>query len=460
MIVALIVSFAFFMQQLDGTVIATALPQMAATFGAAPVTVSIGITAYLLTLAVFIPTSSWVADRFGSRTIFGAAIVVFTLGSVCCGFSDTLWQFVLARILQAIGGALMLPVGRLAVLRGAEKHELLHLTQFITIPGLVAPVIGPALGGFISTYASWRWIFYLNVPIGLIGLALALIFMRNYRAPERRAFDVTGFLLSGVGLSSLMYGFTLLSEERAAWYLIAGFVIAGAVLVWLAVRHAGRHATPLVELTPLRIPTFAASTITGGALLRLTIGATPFLWPLMFQLGFGMTAFLSGLLVMACTAGDFISAMLARAVVRVVGIRRLLVFGGVLSTAFILACALFTAQTPVIAIVVVLAAIGVIRSLQFTSIGSLAYSDVPAEQMSAASTLLSTLQQLTMGMGVAFGAFALNSIAFVRGGAGNGPDTTDFRLAFIAVATAGACATLVFARLPANAGANMIKRSA
>jgi hypothetical protein len=283
--------------------------------------------------------------------------------------------------------------------------------------------------------------------------------MQNYRVEERRAFDVTGFLLSGVGLSSLMYGLTLLGRENGSWFLTAAFLLLGAVLVWMALRHGRRHPTPLVELAPLRIPSFAAATVTGGALFRLTIGATPFLWPLMFQVGFGMTAFLSGLLVMACTAGDLGAATMSRPIIRRFGLKPVMVTGGIVCTVFIFACVFFTRQTPFVAIIVVLAVIGVFRSLQFTSISSLAYCDVPQAQMSAASTLVSTIQQLSMGVGVAFGAFALNSIAFVRGNAAGTLDATDFRLAFVAIGITGLLATIAFVRLPADAGASVTGRA-
>jgi len=428
---------------------------MARTFHETPVNTSIGITAYLLTLAVFIPTSSWVADRFGSRTIFSAAIVTFTLGSVLCGFSNSLWTFAGARVLQAIGGAMMVPVGRLVVLRTAQKHELIHVMQYLTVPGLVAPVIGPALGGFITTYTSWRWIFFLNLPIGLAGLILVFIFMQNHRNPERRPFDVTGFLLSGVGLASLMYGLTLLGREDGFWLITAGVLALGAVLVTFAVRHAHRHPTPLVELSPIRIRTFATATVTAGGLFRITIGATPFLWPLMFQVGFGMTAFLSGLLVMACTAGDLAMQAITRPIVRRFGLRNVTVIGGTVTTVFLLACAMFTQQTPIAAIAVVLAVIGMFRSVQFTAVSTMAYSDVPQPLMGAASTLASTTQQLSMGVGVAFGALALNTIAFFRGDAGHALQPMDFRLAFVAIAVLGLAATLLFARLPPDAGASV-----
>jgi EmrB/QacA subfamily drug resistance transporter len=459
-LIALIVSFAFFMQQLDGTVIATALPQMARTFGETPLNVSIGVTAYLLTLAVFIPSSSWAADRWGSRTIFGAAIVVFTIGSILCGISNSLLAFVSSRILQAIGGAMMLPVGRLAVLRTAEKHELIKVMQYITIPGLIAPVLGPPLGGFITTFASWRWIFFLNIPIGVLGVILVFTFMPNHRPDERRPFDTKGFFLSGIGLASVMYGFTLLGREDGYWLTTVLFLVCGGGLVALALRHARSHPTPLLDLEPMKIRTYMIATMSGGGLYRMIISSTLFLWPLMFQVGFGLSAFVSGLLVMATAAGDFLGQLFVRPMIRRFGFRPMMLVACVATTMLIFVCALFTHQTPLMLIGVVLLIIGLFRSLQFTAMNTLAYSDIPQPNLSAASTLSSTLQQLAQGVGVAFGAFALNSIAFVHGDAGHALRTLDFQLALAVIGSLGITSTLIFSRLPRDAGIQMTRKPA
>jgi hypothetical protein len=281
--------------------------------------------------------------------------------------------------------------------------------------------------------------------------------MTNYKPDEQRPFDWYGFALSGVGLSAAMYGFTLLGHEDGPWILTAVFLILGVLLVALAIRHGQRHPTPLVDLTPLRVPTFVLSTLTAGALYRMIIGATPFLWPLMFQIGFGRTAFVSGLLVMACTGGDFGAQLFVRPVIRRFGFRPAMLSAGVLTTLLIFACALFTQQTPLLAIAIVLLFIGIFRSMQFTSMNTLAYSDIEPEYMSAASTLSSTIQQLAVGMGVAFGAFALNSIAFSRGGAGHALSTQDFQLTFVAVGVLGVVSTLLFLRLPPGVGLHMVQ---
>jgi EmrB/QacA subfamily drug resistance transporter len=439
-LIALIVSCGFFMNQLDGTVIATALPQMARSFHDTPVNVSIGMTAYLLTLAVFIPSSGWMADRFGSRTVFGSAIAVFTIGSVLCGLAPTLPAFTAARILQAIGGAMMVPVGRLVVLRSVEKHELIRSMAFVSIPGLVAPVIGPPLGGFITTYFSWRWIFFLNIPIGLAGIVLVALFFANIREEERRPFDLAGFVLGGGGLAALMFGLTSLGHAGADPHLAIGMLLAGAVLAVFAYLHVRRAPYPLVNLETLRIRNFSIATLWGGTLFRITIGSTPFLWPLMFQTTFGMSAFTSGLYLMACTGGDLGAQVFCRKIVRHFGFRNTLVVNGFLCSALFAACISFAPSSPAWFIIVVLLAIGVARSLQFTSLNALGYVDVPPPLMSSATSLAGTLQQLSIGLGVAFGALILH----VAGG--------DFRVAFLAMTLIGLGSTAHFLRLRPTAG--------
>jgi EmrB/QacA subfamily drug resistance transporter len=433
MLIALIVAGAFFMENLDGTVIATALPQMAHSFGVNPIVLSIGMTAYLLTLAVFIPISGWIADRYGARTVFGSAIAVFTVSSLLCGISNGLWTFTGARILQGIGGAMMVPVGRLVVLRGTEKADLLRALAYVTWPGLIAPVLGPPVGGFFTTYASWRWIFFLNLPLGLVALILTWVFIANDRMDKRAPFDALGFVLTGVGLAALMYGFELLGRTDTPWLQALGFVAVGLVVGATAIWHARRTAHPLIDLSALTIPTFAVA-IWGGSLFRIAIGTVPFLVPLLLQIGFGLNAFSSGLLVLALFAGNLGIKPLTTPILRWFGFRAVLIANGLLNAVSILACALLSANTPVAIIAAVLFAGGVCRSLQFTCIASLSFSDIPPVQMSGASTFSSTVQQLTMGMGIAVGAMALHFAMLLRGGMSGTPTVMDFRLAFVLIA--------------------------
>jgi len=441
-LIALIVACAFFMEQLDGTVIATALPQMARSFHDNPVDVGMGMTAYLLTLAVFIPISGWMADRFGARTIFRGAISVFTVASILCGFSTSLEHFVAARIVQGIGGAMMVPVGRLVVLRTAEKHELVRAMAFITTPGLVAPVLGPPLGGFITTYATWRWIFFLNIPIGIVGLILVALFMPNPRAEEHHAFDPLEFILTGTGLASLMYGIDMVERPDANWSAASAFCAVGLIVGTIAVVHARRSPHPLVDLSTLRIPTFATATLWSGVLYRIVIGSTPFLWPLMFQISFGLTPFASGLLVIGCALGDLSMKSVTTQILRRFGFRRVLVTNGVIAAVLIALSGMFTKETPPAAIFVVLIAVGMSRSMQFTSLNALGYADVPAAKMSSASALASTLQQLSFGMGIAVGALALKL-------------SKSFHLALLAMGCLALLSALPCIRLDPQAGAEV-----
>ncbi|EHP43476.1 EmrB/QacA family drug resistance transporter [Cupriavidus basilensis OR16] len=449
-IIALIVASAYFMENLDATVIATALPHMAATFGVTPVGLSIGMTAYLLAIAVFIPISGWVADRFGQRSVFGGAIVVFTGASVLCGLSNGLVEFTVARILQGVGGAMMVPVGRLAVLRSTEKHHLMRSIAYITWPGLAAPVVGPALGGFISTYFSWRWIFLLNVPIGLLGLALTATFIPNYRASTHRPFDVSGFVLSGVALICLMYGMELVGQLHSDWRITVAALTCGAGAAALAIRHLGRAAHPLIDLSPWRIPTFRV-TLDGGSLYVVSVSVSPFLLPLLFQLGFGLNSFAAGLLVLAYAAGNLGMKSVTTPILKRFGYRNVMIVNGLLTAATIAMCSLISPSTPRVLITLVLLIGGLCRSMQFTGINTLAFADVPPARMSSASTFFSMVQQMTIGLGIAFGAIALHAAVLVHGNHAQ-LSLADFRVAFLLVAVLVLISVLYFIGIEPDAG--------
>ena len=330
--IAILVAGAFFMENLDGTVIATALPQMGRSFHVNPVDLNIGMTAYLLMLAVFIPISGWVADRFGARTVFVSAIAVFTASSILCGLSTGFWQFTAARVIQGIGGAMMVPVGRLVVLRTTEKHDLMRAMVYITWPGLVAPVVGPPVGGFITTYASWHWIFFLNVPLGVIAMALAAMWITNLREDQAKPFDWIGFALSATACVSFMYGLELIGRQNTPWRTTGLFLGCGAALGTLAVVHLRRAPAPVIDLSSLKIKTFAV-TLGGGSLFRMAISVSPFLLPMMFQVGFGLDAFRSGLLMLALFAGNLGMKTVTSPVLRRFGFRSVLIANGILTAA-------------------------------------------------------------------------------------------------------------------------------
>ncbi|MEX5358454.1 MFS transporter [Klebsiella pneumoniae] len=403
---ALLVAGAFFMEFLDGTVIATALPDMARDFGVTAVELNIGISAYLITLAVLIPASGWIADRFGARAIFTLALAIFTLASVFCGLSTEVHIFVAMRILQGVGGALMVPVGRLAVLRTTPKHQLIKAIATLTWPALVAPIIGPSLGGFITRYASWHWIFFINVPLGLAAIILSLRIIPDIRETERRSFDLSGFITTSVAMVSLVTAMERLGDRQPQIWPTLALAALGFGCLLYSIRHFRRAAAPMVRLDALQVPTFRV-TMYGGSLFRASISAVPFLLPLLFQVGFGMDPFHSGLLVLAVFVGNLTIKPATTPLIRWLGFRRLLLINSALNVCSLLACALLTPQTPVWAIMLILYLGGVFRSIQFTGVSTLAFADVPAAQMSDANTLFSTASQLAVGLGITLGAIGI-----------------------------------------------------
>ncbi|MEG1209857.1 MAG: MFS transporter [Leclercia sp.] len=431
---ALLVAGAFFMEFLDGTVIATALPDMARSFGVEAVDLNIGISAYLITLAVLIPASGWIADRFGARKVFTLALAIFTLASVFCGLATSIDQFVAMRVLQGMGGALMVPVGRLAVLRTTPKHLLITAIATLTWPALVAPIIGPPLGGFITSYANWRWIFFINVPLGLIAIALALRIIPDIYEETRRPFDTPGFIATSVAMVSLVYAMESMGTQQVNAALTLSLLAIGGVTLTYALRHFRRTPWPMIRLDALQVPTFRV-TMYGGSLFRASISAVPFLLPLLFQVGFGMDAFHAGLLVLAVFVGNLTIKPATTPLLRALGFKKLLLINGALNVLALLACALLTPQTPVWVIMLVLYLGGVFRSIQFTAISTLAFADVPSPQMSYANTLFSTATQLAVGLGITLGAIGIRigelssemlGIAALPG--------ISFRLAFVVIA--------------------------
>jgi len=449
--VALLVAAASFMELLDGTVIATALPQMAHTFGVSAVDLNIGMTAYLLTLAVFIPISGWIADRFGSRSVFGGAILLFTFASVLCGLSEGIWSFTGARILQGMGGALMVPVGRLVVLRTTEKKDLMRATALIVWPSLVAPILGPPIGGFLTTYLSWRWIFFLNVPIGVVGLALNFVLIPKLRALSKRPLDIIGFLLSGIATTFLVYGLDLVGKTQSSGWLPTAFMGAGLAAGSLGVWYFRSHPTPLLEFGALRLRTFSIA-IWGGSAFRIAIGAVPFLLPLMFQLCFGMDAFTSGLLLLSVFAGNLAMKPGTTPILRRFGFRTVLLANGALTAASLFACGFLSPATPIPLVVIVLFFGGACRSMQFTALTTIQFADVPPPEMSGANTLSSMVSQLTMGMGIAVGAVELTTSAWLRGLPGGTPDLRDFHNSFFVLSALSLLAMLDSIGLAKDAG--------
>ena len=454
-IVPLIVATAFFMENLDGSIINTALPQMALSFGVNAVDMSIGITSYLITLAAFIPLSGWFADRFGAQRVFGGAVAIFTLASMGCAWSETLPVFTLARILQGMGGAMMVPVGRLIVLRITPKDQLVKVVALITWPGLLAPIVGPPLGGFITTYFSWHYIFYLNVPLGLLGLWLIHKFITNDSEDSTRPLDWLGFLLIGSGLATFVMGMESLGNEGLSERCGLLF-LACAALGLLSWWHTQRHPAPLLNFKVLRVPTFG-TIFFYGSLTRVCIGATPFLAPLMFQVAFGYNAFESGLLLLSAMLGNLGLKPFTPKLLRRFGFRSILIVNGGLAACSAFAIALLDPGSPVVLIALTMLIYGVTRSMQFTCIQTMAFADVPPTQMSGANTLFSTMAQLTQGVGVALGATVIHASVYWRLGDINQPQPKDFDLAFAAVGALILISLWGYRSLQLDAGASVSK---
>jgi EmrB/QacA subfamily drug resistance transporter len=450
--ISLIVACALFMQNLDSTVIATALPTMAHAFGADPVHMSVALTSYLLSLAVFIPASGWAADRFGARTVFRGAIAVFTIGSILCGQASNLPFLVAARVLQGLGGAMMVPVGRLVLLRTVPKNEMVAAMSWLSIPALLGPVIGPPLGGVIVTYASWPWIFYINIPIGLLGIVLVTIFIEETKDPDPTPFDGWGLLWSGLSLASLVIGFETVGRgvisNTSAFTILGIGVAAGIFYTW----HSRHHEKPLLDFSLMKLPTFSASMV-AGTLFRFGVGALPFLMPMMLQLDFGYSASQSGLVTFATAAGSIFSKPLCTSVLRRFGFRDTLLWNGLLAAASLAACALFRPATPIWIMYAVLFIGGVFRSLQFSSFNTVVYADVARPQMSAATSLYSTFQQLSMTVGITIGAASLEVARHFTGN--QTPSVDDFSVAFIVVALLAASASPLVISLRRDAGDEM-----
>jgi EmrB/QacA subfamily drug resistance transporter len=455
-IVPLIVSVALFMENMDSTVIATSLPAIAADIGTNPLALKLAITSYLLSLAVFLPVSGWTADRFGARTVFRGAIVVFMLGSIGCAFSSSLTQFVLARMVEGMGGAMMTPVARLILVRSVNKSELVNAMIWVTLPALIGPLIGPPLGGFVTTFISWHWIFLINIPMGILGIVLATLFIENVRAETPDPFDPVGTVLAGVAIAGLAFGGSVLGLNFLPVGVVVALIVVGAVSAFAYVLHARRHPYPILDLSMLRIPTVRAA-VFGGFIYRSGIGAMPFLLPLLLQLGFHMTAFQSGLITISNVVGAMGMKTIIPFILRRFGFRGALAVNAVVSSALVGLCATFTPGVPIAWIVGVLVIGGFFRSFEFTSLNTIAYAEVDHRRMSRATSLVAVGQQLSISIGVALGASLVDLTVRLRG-----HDTitaADFQPAWIIVSLISATACIVFARMPADAGAEVARRS-
>jgi EmrB/QacA subfamily drug resistance transporter len=449
--IAWVVAGAFFMETLDGTVIATALPAIAGTFGITPLDASLGITVYLVAMAVGVVASGWLAQRLGARRVFVLAVGLFSLSSLLCAVAPDFWTFVGARLVQGLAAAAMSPVGRLVVLRETPKGRIIEALALITWPGLIAPVVGPPLGGLITTYVSWPWIFLVNVPLGIVTIGLVFRFFPARVAERSNApLDVWGLCLGSVSVAAVVLGLSFLAEGQIAPAWCASAMLLGVLTGWAAVRHSFRRAHPILDLRPLRYPTYALATISGGMLSRIAINASPFLLPLMFQLGFGWSALRAGSMVLPYMLGNLVMKAVTTPVLRRFGFRRTLIWNGWLCAACLLAIGVIPQSWPVMLIAPLLVVAGMSRSMNFTAITSLAFADVPDALRAHASALATLLQQIAIVLGVAVGVMVLGLARNLRGA--DAIALPDFRWAWAVVTLIMVAAVLLLRRLPEDAG--------
>jgi EmrB/QacA subfamily drug resistance transporter len=447
----LIVAVALFMENLDSTVVATALPAMARSLGEAPLTMSTALTAYLLSLAIFIPSSGWLADRFGAREVFIAAIALFTLGSLLCGLSRNLPELIAARVLQGMGGAITAPTGRLVLLRSVTKAQLVRAMSYVSITAQVGTAIGPLVGGFFATYLTWRWIFFANLPIGLIGMALALPVIPRFRVPDPGPADIRGLVLGGVGLSSMMLVLDNTGHSSLPGWMVALVAVFAVLILALFTLHGRSAERPAIDFSLLRLPTYRASLV-GGSWLRLATGGAPFLLPLMFQLGFGLSPLQSGSLTFATAIGAISMKAFAPSILQRFGFRRLLLGISALFAAFMASYGLFRPSWPYALIIGTLFLGGLFRALTFTCVNAIGYADVLPERMSGATTLSSAAQKLALSTSV---ALAATSLALLNPHHARGLAPADFLPVFLGMGLFALFATPMFGKLPENAGAEL-----
>jgi len=444
-----IAAMAFFMQALDATILNTALPAIAHSLDRSPLAMQSAVISYILTVAMLIPVSGWFADRFGTRKVFIVAVFLFSLGSLACALSNTLSLLVISRVIQGIGGAMMMPVARLALLRAYPRSELLPVLNFVTIPGLVGPVLGPLLGGVLVTWATWHWIFLINIPIGILGIIYARKYMPDFTTPKRR-FDMKGFLLFGLGLVGISSGIELLGEQVVSSLTAVGVLAGGFILLLLYVLHARRHPTPLLPLPVFKTRTFSVGII-GNIATRLGTGCIPFLMPLMLQVGFGYTALLAGCMMAPTALGSILAKSMVTRVLRWFGYRKTLVWISVIIGVLIASFALQTPEMGLVAILIPLFVLGMAMSTQFTAMNTITLADLNDANASSGNSMLAVTQQLSIGFGVAVSAAVLRFYENF-----GGSTFQHFHATFLTMGAITVVSALVFLLLKPGDGRNLI----
>jgi EmrB/QacA subfamily drug resistance transporter len=447
---ALLVAGAFFMEILDATIIGPAIPSIARSFRVEPVDVSIAISAYLVTVAVLIPASGWIADRLGPRRVFLTAIALFTVASVGCAASISLPMLVAMRVLQGVGGAMMVPVGRLAVLRSSDKSDLVRAIAMLTWPALLAPVIAPAVGGAMTTFWSWQWIFAVNIPVGIVGFALSLRLFHGDRAPDPSPLDWWGLAVLGAAIAAALIALEGIRLTGTDWVYVVTGAVGAVTLFVVATIHLRRSPHPLVDLRVLRTPTLRIS-VSAGALYRLVLTAVPFLLPLQFQLTFGWTPLSAGVAVAALFGGNIAIKPVTTPLMRRFGIRRLLLGNAVLSAAWFGLLAAVSPDTPIWVIVGILFVSGAFRSIGFTAYNSLAFADVESHELTHANTLNAAVQELAAGVGIAVAALAVALFTPLASAGGHGASSA-YSWTYLVLGVLTLLTAVETLRLPSDAG--------
>lgn len=448
-VVPWVIAIALFMETLDTTIITTAIPTMAQTFGVEPLALKFALTSYLLSLALFIPISGWVADKWGAQRTFVFALIVFTLSSIGCGIATGLTELVVARVVQGLGGAFMMPVGRLIILRTFPKNELIQAMNFVAMPALLGPLLGPLVGGFITTYYSWPWIFYINVPMGLLGIVLALRYIENSLVSIERKFDVTGFLTFGLSLVGLFFAFEAISLHSISTFVVVLIFVASVLGFLYYYWHYNRIPNPLLNLKLLALRTFSIAAI-GNVWARLGLSSISFVWPLLFQIGYGVSPFESGLLLSAFPLGAICSKPINKMILARWGFRRMLCVTSLLIGGILVSFS-FIKTFHISLIVIHVFASGFLASLQYTGMNMLYYLDVKTEEMSHATSIASTLQQVSMGFGIVLSALLVQYFigwnqSLILG------DILPFRYTLFTMGVVVLVSALVFLRLKSTDG--------
>jgi EmrB/QacA subfamily drug resistance transporter len=451
-IAPLIVACAMFMESVDANVIVTAIPEMARAFGRDPVTLKVAVTSYVLGLGVFIPICGWVADRFGARTVFRTAIGIFVVGSLLCAASTSLGPFTVARFIQGVGGAMMVPVGRIIIFRSVRRSDFIRAMNYLAVPAMLGPAAGPLLGGFITTYLHWRLIFFINIPIGIAGIWLTNRYIADTREAHPGPLDWFGFFLSASAGVLLMLGLSLVGGELVPQSVAFAMCACGALLVLFYLLHARRSERPLLDLRFFRVPTFQASVL-GGSMFRIGLGAVPFLLPLALQEGLGMSAFKSGAITCASAFGGMFMKSVAPNVLRKFGFRQTLLVNAAFSGIAIAACGTFFPGTPTWVIWLVVLLGGFFPSLQFTSLNSLAYAEIETKDVGRATSLASFIQQVSLGLGVTVAGITLEVTQYLNGHAS--VRWSDFWPAFVVVGLFSFFSMPITSRLSRDAGSEI-----